>query len=253
MAIWRKSPKPVDTPVLVVDMLGFSRQIKACGVLELAALSATLDHQYHRFRAKVPFGVMLVTGKRVIGSRDFCTFRLNDMFVLFSERQATDAPHRHLVASVLLQQVLLLEGFIPRGGLGTGAVLRTKDTILGAGFIDAYEAGEKRHERFRNICAIQLSQSFMARMPQSKMSHQLLYFFDGMYFINPCSLTDPEMGAFTPQRILDLLTAAGIDSAKLEATTRFFSEAEDFETAARPGSRSWNFVHAHGGPTGPAK
>ena len=76
------------------------------------------------------------------------------MFVLFSERTKDDIAVRYLVSAVLLYQVLILEGFIPRGGLGFGYVIKSEGFIIGPGFIDAYRVAEKREPRFRNICAI---------------------------------------------------------------------------------------------------
>jgi hypothetical protein len=251
MAFWFTKPKPVDSPVLVVDALGFTAKIKSCGKAELQQLSGVLNHQYHRFRSKIPFQIVGVTPTRVFGSSEFSAFRLNDMFVFFSEKPATDAPHRHLVSAVLLQQVLLLEGFIPRGGLGFGLVLRSDDSLLGGGFIDAYEAAEKRPERLRHICAIMLSRSFLARVPRTAFSSRLLRFFDGAYFVDPLAFTDPDMGQFDNERVLQLLKDAGTDDTKMAATKRFLDESEDYEAAAKPGSRSWKFVHSHGGASGP--
>ena len=237
-----RKPAPSDSPILVVDALGFSSRIKACDMESLVRLSDRLDKQYHRFRAKVPFGLAWVTAKRVFGTREFSTFRLNDMFVLFCEKVMKDAPHRHLVASSLLFHVLLLEGFVPRGGLGAGLVLRKTDSILGGGFIDAYEASEKRPDAIRNVCAVCLSTEFLARVRPSSMTYKLLCFYEGRFFLNPCALTDPEMGKFDSDRILQLLRSSGANVEKLNATERFLQEFEDYDAAQRLGSRSWEFV-----------
>ena len=235
---------PVDSLILVVDALGFASKINACDKDELTRLSEQLDRQYHRFRAKIPFGIALVTPTRVFGSREFSTFRLNDMFVLIREKARRDAPHRHLVASSLLFHTLLLEGFVPRGGLGAGLVIRRRDSILGNGFIDAYEASEKRPEAIRSVCAIRISEKFLARMPPSRKTSQLICFYEGSFFMNPRALTDPEMGGFDNGRILQLLTSAGANAEKLSSTERFLREFEDYEAALRPGSRSWSFLNS---------
>jgi hypothetical protein len=227
MSLWPRNRLPADSPILVVDALGFASKIKSCDRDSLMLLSERLDRQYHRFRAKTPFGMVLVTAKRVFGSGEFSTFRLNDMFVLYSERPRKDAAHRHLVASLLLFQVLLIEGFVPRGGLGAGLVLRKKDSLLGAGFIDAYEASEKRIEGLRNICGIHLSREFLARIHPSTMAYKLLCFYEGSFFLNPRALTDPDMGQFDNKRILQLLRAAGANDEKLNATARFLTNFEE--------------------------
>jgi hypothetical protein len=251
MGFWSRASRPIYSPVLVIDALGFTAKIKACGPGELDALSKHLDRQYHRFRSKVPFGIVAVTSSGVSGSREFSTFRLNDMFVLFTERPREDAVHRHLVSTVLLQQVLLLEGFIPRGGLGAGLVIRSNDSILGGGFIDAYDVAEKRPDHLRHICAVQLSHAFLERVPQTKFSSRLLRFYEGAYFVDPLALVDPDMGKFDIPRVMDLLQQAGIDEVKMRATAKFFEESEDYDTAANPRSRSWAYVHSRGGPAGP--
>ena len=81
------NPNPIISPVLAVDTLGFSAEIDKCEDPEsLAALARKLDAQFHGFRSKIPHEIIFVTKKRVIGTREFSTLRLNDMFILFSER-----------------------------------------------------------------------------------------------------------------------------------------------------------------------
>lgn len=235
---------PVDSPVLVVDALGFAAKITSCDSDALIRLSNLLDRQYHAFKAKIPFGIMLVAAKWVLGSREFSHFRLNDMFILFSEKSNSDTHHRHAVASSLLYHALLLEGFVPRGGLGAGLVLRTEDTILGQGFIDAYSASEKRPHAVKDVCAIHVSEEFIRRARPSRITYQLLCFYEGRFFINPRALTDPDMGAFDNDRIIGLLRTAGVNAEKLDATERFLREFEDYEAAQRPGSRSWESVRS---------
>ncbi len=130
-------PVPVDSPVLVIDALGFAAKIRRCGHDDLIRLSDTLDQQFDRFRATIPYRFVATRGTRVIAStNDFSTFRLNDMFVLFTESRHADATHRLLVTSCLLYQALLIEGFIPRGGLGAGLVLRRRVSLARIGSCD---------------------------------------------------------------------------------------------------------------------
>ena len=244
MFLWRRSATPTDSPVFVVDALGFAAKIKACDESALVNLSDTLDRQYHRFRAKIPFGAMLVTRKRVFGTRESSTFRLNDMFVLYSEKPSADAAHRYVVAASLLFQVLLTESVIPRGGLGTGPVLRKVDSILGAGFIDAYESSEKRPAVIRDVCAIRLSHAFTGRVRPSEMTYRLLCFYQGELFVNPRAFIDPEMGSFDDERIRQLLIDGCAAEAKLNATMQFLADAEDYEAALAPDSKTRQFIAA---------
>jgi hypothetical protein len=244
MLIRPRRKVPVNSPVLVVDALGFAAKIRSCDGDALIRLSDLLDRQYHAFKAKIPFAIMLIIANRIFGSRDFSHFRINDMFILFSEKSNSNAHHRHVVASSLLYQALLLEGFVPRGGLGAGLVLRTEDTILGQGFIDAYEASEKRPQAVKNICAIHVSEEFVRRTRPSRMTYQLLCFYEGRFFINPRTLADPDMGVFDNDRIIGLLRTAGANAEKLDATERFLQEFEDYETAQQPSSRSWESIRA---------
>ncbi len=244
MLFKRKKSIPVESPVLVVDALGIAAQIRACDAGALMALSERLDGQYYGFRAMIPFRFVATGPKWVIGSGEFDTFRLNDMFVLFSPKTTQDAIHRHALAASLLYQALLTKGFIPRGGLGFGLVLRGQESILGSGFIDAYTEAEQREDHTRNVCAIQVSNKFMGRIPNSKRTHSFLCFYEQRIFLNPRGLTDPEMGEFDNDRILGLLKSAGANKDKLDATSRFLNEFEDYEAASRPGSRSWAFVHS---------
>jgi hypothetical protein len=102
MIFKRRSGVPRESIVLVIDAFGFASKIKKCDTIELARLSDQLDRQYHRFRAKIPLGIVLVTPSRVFGTREFSTFRLNDMFVLIAKEVGHGALLRHLVASSLI-------------------------------------------------------------------------------------------------------------------------------------------------------
>jgi len=160
------------------------------------------------------------------------------MFVLFSKKPDDNAVFKHLIATALLYHILLLEGFIPRGGLGFGLVLQGQQSLLGNGFIDAYAAAEKRDIATKDVCAIQLSDQFVARMPRSEKAYRLLCFYEDALFLHPHGLVDPEMGAFDDDRILQCLRSAGVDKTKLDATERFLANLEDYDAAAKPGSRS---------------
>lgn len=241
---WPRKNKPFISPVLVIDALGFSARIKSCDIEGLSHIGQRLDRHYHQFRASIPFGVVVTTPNRVYGTSEFSTFRLNDMFILFSDRARDygDAIHRHLVATSVLFHSLLIDGFIPRGGLGFGPVLRSKDSILGGGFIDAYEASEKRSAILKNVCGVQLSLNFLMRLPRSTMTYKLISYYEGAFFLNPLVLVDPDLGPFNSERLLKLLEVAGANREKLDGTARFLSDSEDFDAARLPNSRSWNFA-----------
>ena len=219
-----------------------------------------LDEQFHQFAAKVPHRAMLVTRTRVRGTSEFATLRLNDMFVLHAGGRIDDPHIRFLLCGSLLFQSLLLAGQIPRGGLAAGPICRSKDLLIGNGFIDAFEAGEKRSERSRDICAVQVSPTFLEGMPNTKRAWQLLCFFEGHFYVHPWTLIDPQMGEFSAERILELLTGSGANAAKLDATRRFLKGLEDYEAAMLPGSvtrrildaagESWRPAGARGGDGG---
>lgn len=247
-----KRPIVLNSPVLVVDALGLTAQIRAADVDGLADLVRTLDEQFVRFAAKVPHKAMVVSRSRVIGTPEFMTLRLNDMFVLHSGRPMDDPHIRFLLCGSMLFQSLLLAGQIPRGGLGAGPICRTRDLLIGNGFIDAYETAEKRSVRSRDICAVQVSPDFLASMPNTKRAWQLLCFFEGHFYVHPWTLTDPEMGKFSAQRMLDLLIGSGANATKVDATRRFMEGLEDYEAAMSPGSVTRRALDAAGEPWQPA-
>jgi hypothetical protein len=242
-----KKPRVVETPVLVVDALGFASRIAASSADQLTALGQRLEAQYHRFRAKVPFRAVAVLRRKVLGTGEFSTFQLNDMFVLYSERHATDLVFRHLISSVLLYHVLLIEGFVPRGGLGFGDTLKGNGCLIGRGFIDAYNSSEKRLQQHRNVCAIQVSPEFLAHMPSSERAYRLLCFYEGAFFVHPFALVDADEGRFDADRVLGCLKAAGVNAEKLEATERFLRNFEDYDRALQLDSKTWEAIRrAHG-------
>ncbi len=225
--------------------MGVAGRVASADALRLAELSATLDRQYFRFRAKIPFRIGAVLFGRVWGTGEFSTFRLNDMFLLYSTKQAPDYSLRYLVSSVLLYQTLLLGAFIPRGGLGFGLVLRGAQSVLGSGFIDAYGMAEERPDSCKDICAILVSPAFLTGMQHSVKAQRLLCFYENCFYVDPRGLVDPEMGEFSDERILGLLRDAGANETKLNATRRFLEGLESYEAAAKPGSRAWEFVRRH--------
>lgn len=230
--------KPNNSPVLIVDSLGMGQRIEASAGNDLCSLADELDGQFHRFRAKVPHSMVVVTRRRVFGTREFSTLRFNDMFVLFSERPLPDPALRYMVSGLLLYHQLLIAGSIPRGGLGFGAVLRKRDIVLGTGFLDAYRMAEKRSDEIRNVCAFAISPSFLAHITNSEHSYRLLCLYNDHFFLNPRALTDPDMGLFDNIRILSLLRQSGANPEKLEATQHFLENLEDYDDAMLPGSRS---------------
>lgn len=247
-----KRPLVLDTPVLVVDALGFTARIRSADVDGLTGLVRTLNEQFVRFAAKVPHKAMIVSPSRVIGTPEFMTLRLNDMFVLHSGKPMDDPHTRFLLCGSMLFQSLLLAGQIPRGGLGAGPICRARDLLIGNGFIDGYEAAEKRSGRSRDICAVQVSPDFLAGMPNTKRAWQLLCFFEGHFYVHPWTLTDPEMGEFSAERILDLLAGAGANAAKVDATRRFLEGLEDYEAATAAGSVTRRILDEAGQPWRPA-
>ena len=147
--MWNRKKSPVLSPVLVVDALGMSSKIDECrDPLSLADLAAKLDEQFHGFQSKIPHRLMFVGKKRVFGTRDFSSMRLNDMFILYTGQRVKDydLPGRYLVAGSVLYHQLIRSGFIPRGGLGFGPVVSRRELILGRGFLDAYRMAEKEEQ-----------------------------------------------------------------------------------------------------------
>ena len=237
--MWSRKPRPLLSPVLVVDALGVSNKIDGCRHPEgLASLATELDEQFHGFRAKIPHRAMVVLAQRVYGTRDFRSIRLNDMFILYSARWDDDLPGKYLVASSLAYHQLLRTGFIVRGGLGFGPVVRHRDLFLGRGFLDGYRMAEKRSESVRDVCGIMVSPSFYFHVMQSEKLCRLLCFYEDHCFLHPKGLTDPDMGEFDEDRILACLRDAGANDPKLRATERFMAKLETYDAAIAEGSRS---------------
>ncbi len=221
----------LESPVLITDALGFSQTIGSTSIGDLKELGENLERQFHEFDAKVPRKFALVSGSKVIGTREFATLRFNDMFVLHATRKIQDSALAFLISGSLLFHKMLLEGQIPRGGLGFGEIYRSGDLLIGNGFLDAYHAAEKRDDRSRNICAVQLSLTFLRTIPNTEHVYRLLCRYDGNFYIHPYTLTDPDMGLFSPGRVLRLLQASGANGEKLVATERFLEGLEDYDSA----------------------
>lgn len=234
----KKATKPNITPVLVLDALGVSEKIAQASVEELTLLADLLDDQYHKFRRRMPNRIVIESKSNVRGTGEFSSIRLNDMFVMYSPAPMDDSVHKYLVASSILYQQMLVAGFIPRGGLGAGFVLRRNDIILGDGFIDAYKAAESRGERFKDICAVQVSSAAFVNARNSEHTYRLLCLYQGRFFINPYTLVDPELGPFTKDRVMEMLHKAGANDEKLSATEQFLDTFEDYDAAMKPGSAS---------------
>ncbi len=246
MFFHKRKTKVVDSPVIVIDALGVSSMIRSSSDNDLLLLATKLDKHFHQFRAAVPFGFVIITPKWVIGTNEFSTFRLNDMFILYSKQPTPDVALRFLVTASLVYHSLLLNGFIPRGGIGFNSVLATKHSIIGAGFIDAYEMAEKRTVETKDICAIQVAQSFLTKMPRTEKVYKLLYFYKGHLFVNPTTLTDPSLGTFDKTRIVECLRTAGTNEAKIRATEQFLEEGEDYDAARSANSRSNEWIRKQG-------
>lgn len=244
-------PAVTHSPVLVIDALGFTEQIKAAGDRGLVRLASGLERQFYLFRAKVPRRMAFLGRSRVFGTREFATLQLNDMFILHASRRMKEAQLRFLISGSMLFQSMLLAGLVPRGGLGFGPIYRSRGMLIGNGFVDAYETSEKRDECSRHVCAIQLSSSFLHQMPNSRRAFQLLCFFEGKLYIHPWGLVDPEMGEFSADRIQSLLTKAGANKTKIDASRRFFEGLENYETAMMPGSATRQMLEAEGAPWTP--
>ena len=230
--------QPNISAVLVLDALGVSDKIAEASDGELILIADRLDEQYHKFRRRMPNRIVIESKNEVRGTGEFSSIRLNDMFVMYSPDPMKDSVHKYLVASSILYQQMLVAGFIPRGGLGAGYVLRRNDMILGSGFIDAYKAAESRGNGFKDICAVQLSPNAFVNARNSEHTYRLMCMYQGRFFINPYTLVDPELGEFSKARILDLLMKAGANDEKLSATEQFLETFEDYDAAMKPGSAS---------------
>ena len=237
--MWNKTPRPVLSPVLVVDALGMSSKIDLCrDPVSLANLATELDRQYHGFKSKVPHRFVVVGRKHVFGTRDFSSLRLNDMFILYTGRMVKDLPGRYLVAGSILYHQLLQSGYIVRGGLGYGPVVRHRDLLLGRGFLDAYRMAEKRSKAVRDVCGILVSPSLYLFISWSEHWCRLLCFYEDHCFLHPMGISDSEMGEFDEERILRCLHEAGADKDKLKATKCFLERLEDYDKAMVEGSRT---------------
>lgn len=237
--MWDRKSRPVLSPVLVVDALGMSSKIDKCrDPVSLADLAKELDSQYYGFQSKVPHWLVTVGRKRVFGTRDFSSIRLNDMFILYTGRNVQGLPGKYLVAGSILYHQLLQSGFIVRGGLGFGPVLRRRDLLLGHGFLDAYRMAEKRNKVVRNVCGILVSPSLFSLISFSERLCRLLCFYEDHFFLHPTSLSDPDLGEFDQDRILRCLREAGANNDKLRATKQFLERLEDYDTAMVDGSRA---------------
>ena len=179
----------------------------------------------------------MVAGKRVFGTRDFRSIRLNDMFILYSQRLDDDLPGKYLVAGSIVYHQLLGSGFIARGGLGFGPVVHHRDLFLGRGFLDGYRMAEKRSKAVRDVCGILVSPSLYIFVSWSEHWSRLLCFYEDNCFLHPSALTDPDMGEFDEDRILRCLHEAGANDDKLRATKRFLESFEDYDAALLEGSR----------------
>lgn len=81
----------------------------------------------------------------------------------------------------------------------------------------------------------------MATIGNSRKALRLVCFYEGHFFLHPYHLVDPDLGAFSPGRVLDCLGAAGTNEDKLNATRKFLAELEDYDSAMLPGSSSRRF------------
>ena len=226
------------SPVLVVDALGMSSKIDRCrDPASLGDLATELEGQFHRFRSKVPHRLVFVGRKRVFGTGEFSSMRLNDMFILYSGRTVKDLPGKYLVASSIIYHELLRSGFIVRGGLGFGPVVRHRDLFIGRGFLDAYRMAEKRGKAVRDVCGILVSPSLYMLVSWSEHWCRLLCFYEDHCFLHPMALADPQIGEFDEDRILRCLSEAGANSDKLKATRRFLKLLENYDDAVLEGSR----------------
>jgi hypothetical protein len=98
----REKIKSIVTPVIAIDALGISDAIKKSDSNELVELATRLEHQYYKFRSKIPFGLVAVGKDTVIGTNEFSSFRLNDMFIVYSKSTKKDIALKYLVTSSLL-------------------------------------------------------------------------------------------------------------------------------------------------------
>lgn len=236
--------KPIETPVIAIDSLGFSNLLLQADSNTLCDLVDRLNQQYFLFEAKVPRRFVITTRNKVFGTKDFSTHRLNDLFLIFSEQYSEDLDLRYLITASLAYHQMLKHGFIPRGGLGYGLTIKDRTTLLGSGIVDAYQAAEKRKSSTKDICAIQLSPRFLSILKSTERRYRLICFYRNSFFIHPTFLTDPDIGEFTADTILQALKASGANKAKIDATEKFLFELEDYDAALSPNSESRKFIAA---------
>lgn len=241
--------KPNISPVLVMDALGVADRIATASEGQLIRIADELDEQYYKFRLRMPNKIVIASASEVRGTGEFNSARMNDMFVMYSPSYMENGLHKYLVASSILYQQMLVSGFIPRGGLGGGLVLRKKDLILGDGFIDAYRAAEKRGDGFKDICAVQLTPTALINAKNCEHTYRLLCWYKGRFFVNPYTLKDPDLGEFSKKRVLNLLQNSGVNQQKLAATEAFLDGFEDYDAAMKPGSEARKITGWEPNPT----
>ncbi|MBY3203471.1 hypothetical protein [Rhizobium laguerreae] len=242
--LFQRRRKVFESHIFVVDALGFSDRIRRADRQSLLELWGEVDRQYAAFKLKLPNLVALQFGSRIIGTREFETLRLNDMFIVHSRREMPDPALRYLITASILYQQMLALNYIPRGGLGFGDIVRGDGLLIGGGFLDAYDYAEKRPSSIKDICAIGISPHFMATIGNSRKALRLVCFYEGHFFLHPYHLVDPGLGAFSPGRVLDCLEAAATNEDKLNATRKFLAELEDYDSAMLPGSSSRRFAES---------
>lgn len=170
--------------MLVVDALGFTARIRSAYVNGLADLVRALDEQFHQFAAKVPHRAMLVTRARETNAR------VRHPAAQRHFRSTRGAARRRPPTQVPFVRVSLVPVAIARApdtprGPPAGPICRANDLLIGNGFIGAYDAAEKHTERLLDICAVQVSPTFLAGMPNTKRAWLLLCFFERHFYAHP--------------------------------------------------------------------
>ena len=137
-----------DTPVLVVDALGLSNEMKSTDGAELLRIVEKLGSAVSRLPGEgaAPCDVRSPVGH--LGNQGF-----RDDSAERHVRRVLTAPGRESGAALfdcvhVAYQTFLLAQVISRGGLGYGSLVKSKDLMLGAGFFDAYETSEKRADEY---------------------------------------------------------------------------------------------------------
>ena len=127
--------------------------------------------KYQKFRRQTKFRVACIV---LFQQAARCNFQLHNYIINRRPVREFQQAVRYMVAASILYHQLLLAGFMPRGGLGFGLVLRRKDMVLGGGFLDAYNVAEKRSDELRHICAIELSSNFCLNIANTEHSWRLV-------------------------------------------------------------------------------